>query len=878
MSEDFIRNVARAVGPYMYYNLGSTTLAQLKRLRIIPPKDYRGVSNKKPDSLLTYQSEVMAVIEHKAPDELAKPSIFEHEIEEKSPAARALCNLLIITDDTDKTYWINPYSGQEIEDENGQVIHTLVDAKTFANISELELLIQKIHGSITPTNSRISKKLAIDPTPLAQRLWQSIWVATGKSPIKCLYNVVELFIFKFLSDLNILPEDQGFTSIYNKAQGDPMEALRFYAANTRKQIYNLFPKGGDGTTIINGTIFVNEQGEANLSQATLFKRSLDHLKAYEQDFGPFTEIDQQFKTRLYETFLRQEVEALGQYFTPRTVVRSVARMAGIDRVDFDFAGKRICDPFCGVGGFLLELLNLNSAMRETFRPDHRGIISPAVTLHGFDKGFERDDERTIILAKANMLIYLAELLFQNPAASRGFATAFNSVFHLFKNNLGTFGRILSDDEKYDMILSNPPYVTSGTSIIKEEIAANEDLREFYQVNGLGLESLSIEWIVKSLRPGGTAYIIVPDGILGRVGAKKLRDFVLDKCYLDAIISLPPRTFFSNSESTYILALTKKRQRGEKQTKPVFAFLVSSIGERLTSVRRETIPENDLPEMERLFSLYKASSGPIDTNIFMPYKRCKLLSLDELADHWVIDRKWSKAEKIALGIIPPIRQISKEALDHAFDNLRQASETYASAKTHSFQFDSYHEVTLGDESIFELSIGKRVLRAQLVQSSRETVPVYSSNVRAPFGRIVEPRSVHDVSRPSILWGIDGNFDFNLIPARLCFDITDHTGRIQVRPEVDIDPSFLVHALRRRINEEEFDRSFRASLTNMRQFTVRIPTTADGEFDLETQREIAKRLELLEQLRIDVVEAKSEYDRLFKYFVTDLEVIDDEEENE
>jgi len=865
MSEDFIRNTARAVGPYVYYNLGTTTISQLKRHRVIPQKDYHGVSNKKPDSLLTYQSQVVAVIEHKDPRELSNPKVLEDEISEKSPAARALCNLLIITDDTSQTYWINPHTRQSIEDESGRAVRTLVDAKSFSNIAELDLLIQKIRGSVTPTNSRISEKLAIDPTPLAQRLWQSIWVATGKSPIKCLYNVVELFIFKFLSDLKVLPEDQAFDNIYRKAQGDPNEALRFYAANTRKQIHELFPKGSDETTIINGTIFVDEQGEPNLSQSLLFRRSLEHLKAYEQEFGAFTEIDQQFKTRLYETFLRQEVEALGQYFTPRTIVRSVIRMAGLDRQDFVFTGKKICDPFCGVGGFLLEILNLNLAIKESFKPDAHGVIHPAVIIHGFDKGFERDDERTIILAKANMLIYLAELLFHNPGASRGFADAFNAVFHLFRDNLGTFGRIVPDDEKYDIILSNPPYVTSGTSIIKDEIDSNEELRQFYQVNALGLEGLALEWIIKSLRPGGKAFLIVPDGILGRTPGKKLRDFVLDACYLDAIISLPHRTFFSNNESTYILALTKKHRQGERQVKPVFAYLVSSIGERLTSVRRETIPENDLPEMERLFDLYKALGDSVEPRIFEPCKRCKLLALEDLADHWVIDRKWSQAEKRELGIVEPLQRVSKEEIDRILDHLRQATEGYAAAQEDLIKLNCFREVALGDSSLFELSIGKRRLKKDLVQQSKETIPLYSSNVRTPFGYVSEAEAVQDVSRPSILWGIDGKFDFNLMMAKVRFDITDHTGRIQIKPDVPIEPRYLVHALRIRANEVAFDRSFRASITNMSQFTVPIPTTHDGMFDLTAQQNIACQLDQLDQLRIDIIKAKQQFDQLLQSFM-------------
>lgn len=867
MSEDISRLAPRAVGTYLYYELGSTTLSQLKAQGIIPKRKYEGVSRKKPDALLTFQGEVVAVVEHKSPDELAKPPVLKKEIEDKCPAAKALCNLLIITDNAHQTYWINPHTGEPILDEDGNPVRLNVDAKTFDNIGELDLMIQKVQASIGPDNSRIKKQLAIDPTPLAQRLWQSIWVATGKSPVKCLYNVVELFIFKFLSDLQVLPVDQAFDSIYAKAQDDPREALRFYAANTRKQIYELFPKGIDGTTIINGTIFVNEQGDANVSQATLFKRSLDHLNDYEQLFGRFTQIDQQFKTRLYETFLKQEVQALGQYFTPRVLVQSVIRMAGVDKPTYEYSGKRIADPFCGVGGFLLEILNLNAGMREEFRPDANGDVSPNFTLRGYDKGFERDDERTIILAKANMLIYLAELLFQNPAASKGFASAFNDTFHLLRDNLGTFGHLVSDSERYDLILSNPPYVTSGTSIIKDEIAENGTLRKFYTVNALGLESLAMEWIIKSLKPGGSAFVIVPDGILGRVGAKKLRDFIIDQCYVDAIVSLPPRTFFSNSESTYILAITRKQDQSSVQDFPVFAYVVSAIGEHLTSVRREPIPDNDLPEMERLFRRYQAVKSDDDVDeVFAAYPRCKMIDIADLkAEHWVIDRRWTTAEKVALGIVEQAKSVSAEEMTAAFDRVREASEAYAELQSQSPPVESVREVSLGDEKLFSLSIGNRVLKKDLVQAGPGTIPVYSANVRSPFGHVRQARVVTDVSNPSILWGIDGKFDFNLIPAETKFDITDHTGRIQIKNGIDIDPEFLVHELRHRIAEESFDRGFRASLTNMRSFTVSVPVDEDGEFDLVAQKELAVHYKSLDELRRNLIEAKSEVDELFEHFV-------------
>ncbi len=522
ISEELLQTVPFQIGKYTYYRLGATTLSQLRNAGIIPRKDYAHLESKKPDGLVVYHGNIKAVVEYKRPSDLNSAKKIEKAINQELEVARALSKILIVTDST-KTFWINAVNCERIRDIDGNELQTVFHAFGVKNATILEYLLDEVDASVSKNNSTIRRPRLIDPTPLATRLWQTIWVATGKSPVKCLYNVVELFIFKFLSDLRVLPEDAAFNRIRQKAIDDPEEALDFYAKNTRKKIYKLFPVGKDGTTIINGTIFVTENGEANLTQAVLFRRSLDHLHKYAEEFGGLTKIDKQFKTKVYESFLNQEVAALGQYFTPRKVIQSIIRMAGMDVPTFSFSGKRICDPFCGLGGFPLELLNLNESVQSCYKPDSGGRISLPFVIHGFDKGFERDEERTIILAKANMLIYLAELLFKSPTRSQEFARVFNETFTLFKDNLGTFGHIVSDEEeKYDFILSNPPYVTSGSGIIKEEIKRTPRTASEYPINALGLEGISLEWIIKSLKKGGRAFVVVPDGILGRVGGRKLK--------------------------------------------------------------------------------------------------------------------------------------------------------------------------------------------------------------------------------------------------------------------------------------------------------------------------------------------------------------------
>ena len=498
MSEELLQTIPQQIGKFTYYRLGNTTLAQLRTAGLIPKRQYRNLERKKPDGLVKHQESIKAVVEYKLPEELRTDMKIEKAIQQELNVAKALCKILIVTDGS-KSFWINALNGQRIKDGRGKDLRTLFHPFTVTNTITLEYLISEIDASISQSSSIIRSARLVDPSPLATRLWQTIWVATGKSPVKCLYNVVELFIFKFLSDLRVLADDISFNRIYEKSLQDSEEALQFYARNSRNRIFSLFPLGEDGTTIINGTIFVDEQGEPNLSQSILFARSLAHLQMYTEEFGSLTKIDKQFKTKLYESFLKQEVEALGQYFTPRKLIQSVIRMGGFDSPSFQFSGKRIADPFCGVGGFPLELLNMNEAMKTHYTPDPKGSIKPPFVLHGFDKGFERDDERTIILAKANMLIYLAEILFANPTCSNAFSKVFNETFTLFRDNLGTFGFILKDEEKYDVILSNPPYVTSGSSIIKEEIRKTPRTAQYYPVNALGLEGLSLEWIVKSLK-------------------------------------------------------------------------------------------------------------------------------------------------------------------------------------------------------------------------------------------------------------------------------------------------------------------------------------------------------------------------------------------
>ncbi len=145
------------------------------------------------------------------------------------------------------------------------------------------------------------------------------------------------------------------------------------------------------------------------------------------------------------------------------------------------------------------------------------------------------------------------------------------------------------------------------------------------------------------------------------------------------------------------------------------------------------------------------------------------------------------------------------------------------------------VTLGldDEDAFRLEIGQRVLRKDFVEAG---VPAYSANALKPFGA-VEETNLANFDQPSLLWGIDGVFDWNLIEAGTEFAITDHCGRLQILDE-RLDPGYIYSYLKSTRKRYGFDRVFRASLTNMRhEIQVVVPLGDDGEPSLERQRGLA-----------------------------------------
>lgn len=855
MSEELIqKNLVEApekMGDWNFYNIGATTLKALKGAKIIPDRDYDEYETKKPDALIVKKPLVIAAIEYKIPAQLRTEKQIEKAIAQELGTAQALQAKVYIITDGKKSIWVNPANGHEILQEDGSKITLNFDK----NNAECIVLINKIRTSINATNDTLKAAASVDPLPLAEKVWQDLWAVSGATPENCLYTFVEIFIFKYLSDLGVLKGMYSFYDLLSKYSGNnENEVLEFYASTIRVKIKELFPGNPkDKTTIINGTIFVSKDDKAVSGYATVFHKILKRFN----DFGTLENIDYDFKSKLFETFLKESISKKnwGQYFTPLKVVRAIVNMADIE------PGMSICDPACGVGKFLLEPILHSLDRLYAVSKDEAGNESllPQITLSGFDKGFDKDEQKTIILAKANMLIYMSGMIKEHPGLTKQFAELFNKTFTLQTNSiLGTLAKPIT--EEYDLILTNPPYVMSGSSNLKEEIAKDDTLKKHFSVSAMGIEGLFMEWIIRALKPGKKAFIVVPDGIMNRSNDKKLRDFILDQCNIDAIISLPLNTFFTTNKKTYILALTKKVPVSVggiatllKQTSPVFTYLCSEIGET-RDVYRFDIDQNDLETASDLFNMFKGAKAKFKTDD----KRCKIVDIDDFYNgtHWSVDRWWTRDEKIELGIEDNVETVSLEdyigMVSDTASTLMESDEPLRELVKKKSAIANSIEVSLGDKALFDLSIGKRLLRKDYI-GAKGDIPAYSANVFSPFV-YTSHSNVDDLSVPYVLWGIDGTFEFNIMPVGRKFTYTDHCGVIKVK-NPKINPYYLAYILEENKHKYGFDRGLRASLSNMKLVKVSIPIDDTGEFDEGAQASIADSMEGMRQIRENLFEKRA-----------------------
>ena len=222
----------------------------------------------------------------------------------------------------------------------------------------------------------------------------------------------------------------------------------------------------------------------------------------------------------------------GQYFTPRPIIEFAVKMMKPEH-DWD-----VLDTSCGSGGFLLYALDYirhqASEYYEKGSADHYRYWHDFAEKHLY--GIEINDEIARV-AKMNMIVH------DDGHTNVISYDALESIYKIAAHNPGF------QKDKFDLILTNPPFGSTVNGAEKPYLSTFE-LGNTYDKKGKAKprknqssEVLFVERICEFLKPGtGKAAIVLPDGILTNSSSQYVRDFILERFQLLAVVSLPQCAF------------------------------------------------------------------------------------------------------------------------------------------------------------------------------------------------------------------------------------------------------------------------------------------------------------------------------------------------
>lgn len=390
------------------------------------------------------------------------------------------------------------------------------------------------------------------------QIWNTFWTGGITNTITIVEQLTYLIFIKNLDETetrNELKAKRGFkySPIFSKDQQDfRWKNLRQMDVNPRHAIFSntvdgVFPfirsLGKDKSlfsSYMKGATF-------GISKPAVLDQVIEKLERLPME-------NQDTKGDIYE-YLLSKLEGggtAGQFRTPRHIIKLMVELMQPTLEDI------ICDPSAGTAGFLVaakEYIDTHHSVTELDK--HADFINK--------KMFNGTEFDATMLRIASMNLYLHGVEEPNII----------DVDAISKDNT------ISD--AYTLVLANPPF--KGT-IDKESIAPG--LKNV--TNTTKTELLFLALMLRQLKTGGRAAVIVPDGVLFGSGKahKSIREEIVANHKLEAVISMPSGVFKPYAGvSTAIIIFTKTGSGG---TDKVWFYDMLQDGKSLDDKRQLLVDE------------------------------------------------------------------------------------------------------------------------------------------------------------------------------------------------------------------------------------------------------------------------------------------------
>lgn len=452
-------------------------------------------------------------------------------------------------------------------------------------------------------------------------LWNKFWSGGISNPIQAIEQMSYLIFMKRLEDEDVLRDQNAkllgekFVSVFPKkdfkwSTWTELPAEQMFE-HVRDEVFPFLRKLNGGEKSIYSKYMKN--ASFSIPTASLLVEAVKiindmHIKEQNRDT----------KGDLYEYLLSQLQTAgkNGQFRTPRHIIKMMVEMLNPK------FGDKICDPACGTAGFLVA----------SFEHILRQNTSADLVKEGNFAGDKLNENQWKILREETIYGYDFDDMMLK-------ISLMNVMMHGINNpnieQINTLTKRYDETNCYDVVLANPPF---KGSIDESEIGEN------FRTKTKKTELLFLELIYNILTNSGKCAVIVPDGVLfGNSKAhKKIRELLLDKCRLDAVVSMPSGVFKPYAGvSTAALLFVK----GEP-TKEVWFYGMENDGFSLDDKRIE-VDANDIPNIIEQFKK-RNKEKPMDRKgkyFFVPVDEIKQNNYDlSISKYKVIDYKEIEYEK------------------------------------------------------------------------------------------------------------------------------------------------------------------------------------------------------------------------------------------
>jgi type I restriction enzyme M protein len=309
-------------------------------------------------------------------------------------------------------------------------------------------------------------------------------------------------------------------------------------------------------------------------------KSIDEIyEEMEKDASEKGQYFQDIQGDVYEMLLSEIAAAgkNGQFRTPRHIIKLLVELVNPK------LGQKVADPACGTGGFLLGAyqymvtqLDKEKANKE---PDEDGFIrsSRSALLTEDVKNILGDSLQGYDIDQTMVRLGLMNLMMHGVDSPK-------------VDYKDTLSKSYHESAEYDIVLANPPFTGN---IDKGDI--NEELK----LKTTKTELLFIERIYNMLKMGGTAGVVIPQGVLfsSAKAFKDARKLMIENSELKAVVSMPSGVFKPYAGvSTALLIFTKG---GE--TENVWFYDMESDGYSLDDKRTKNENGNgDLQDIIKKF--------------------------------------------------------------------------------------------------------------------------------------------------------------------------------------------------------------------------------------------------------------------------------------